>query len=303
MSTVWQQQVKSFGSEEQGAVAILFGLMTFMLFFMGAIAVDYSRVIDMRATISSAVDSASLAAGRALLDGKLNNDEIATLAKTYFDENVKNVKAMGTIGEPTIKIDRNNGLVDIDVQSSVAMTLARVAGFTKMDIPVVSTSTYQQKDIEVGMALDITGSMNDVVGGKRKIDALKGAFEQFADRLIPEQKSAAQNVRIGLAPYSAGINLGPYAAVASANRSPDGCVTERKSGAFSDTTDAFFVKTDGTADVDSTEGNSNFFCPVGAVLKPLSDDRDALQGFGKRLQPLTIDRRPLWYSVGLEYRF
>lgn len=72
MLTRCKLTVKKFSSDDQGAVAVLFGLMTFMLFFMGAIAVDYSRVIDMRSKISSAVDAASLAAGRALLDGNLS---------------------------------------------------------------------------------------------------------------------------------------------------------------------------------------------------------------------------------------
>lgn len=277
MSTRWQQLVKTFGSDDEGAVAILFGLMTFMLFFMGAIAVDYSRVIDMRSRVSSAVDASSLVAGRALLDGQLNDSEIVVMATNYFNENVKGVKAMGTIDTPTIKIDRENGAVDIDVKSSVKMTLARIGGFTKMDIPVASAASYQQKDIEVGMALDITGSMGGMVGGKSKINALKGAFETFADRLIPEHKSESQKVRIGLAPYAAGINLGSYAAAASASKSKDGCVTERKSGMFSDTTDPFFVKADGTKDIDTTEGRMDFVCPTGAVVKPLSDDRDALK--------------------------
>ena len=273
--------VKKFSSDDRGAVAVLFGLMTFMLFFMGAIAVDYSRAIDMRSKISSAVDAASLAAGRALLDGNLSDSDIVTLATTYFTENVKPAKAMGTIGAPTITVNREQGTIDIDVQSKVKMTLARVGGFTEMSIPVVSEATYLQKDIEVGMALDITGSMDEVRGGKRKIDSLKGAFEQFAERLIPEQKSASHRVRIGLAPYSSGVNVGAYAAAVTKSRSKDGCVTERKAAAINDDAaiaQPFLVKEDGKDDIDNSDGSTPknaFECPS-ATLQPLSDDRDAL---------------------------
>jgi Flp pilus assembly protein TadG len=281
MITHWQPAVKTFSSDERGSVALLFGLMTFVLFFMGAVAVDYTRVIDMRSRVISAVDAASLAAGRALLDGQLSDTEISDLAATFFDENVKPAKAMGTVGAPTVKIDRTNGTIDIDVQSSVKMTLARVGGFDEMEIPVTSAATYQQKDIEVGMALDITGSMNDYADGKRKIDALKAAFEQFANRLIPEQKTGTNRVRIGLAPYSSGINLGAYAANASANRSLDGCVTERKGGAIVDapaSTLPFMVKADNANDIDNSDGytpKNAYACPS-ATLVPLSDDRDQL---------------------------
>lgn len=281
MLTRYKLTVKTFSSDERGAVAILFGMMTFMLFCMGAIAVDYSRIIDMRSKISSAVDSASLAAGRALLDGQLSDSEIVSLATAYFTQNAKSATAMGIVGAPTITIDRDQGTVDIDVQSSIKMTLARLAGFNEMSIPVGSETTFKQKDIEVGMALDITGSMDEVRGGKRKIDALKNAFEQFADRLIPEQKSATHRVRIGLAPYSSGVNVGSYAAAVTKNRSKDGCVTERKLAAINDdaaTVQPFLVKEDGKDDIDNSDGSTPknaFECPS-ATLMPLSDDRDQL---------------------------
>ncbi|MBK9078420.1 MAG: hypothetical protein IPL91_04425 [Hyphomicrobium sp.] len=281
MITLWQPSEKSFSSDERGSVALMFGLMTFVLFFMGAVAIDYTRAIDMRSRVISAVDAASLAAGRALLDGQLSDTEIADLAKSFFDENVKPAKAMGTVGLPIVKLDRTNGTVDIDVQSSVNMTLARVGGFETLDIPVSSAATYQQKDIEVGMALDITGSMNETVDGKRKIDALKSAFEQFANRLIPEQKTGTNRVRIGLAPYSSGINLGSYAANASANRSLDGCVTERTDAAIIDAPASsvpFLVKADGDDDIDNSDAytpKNAYTCPS-ATLVPLSDDRASL---------------------------
>ncbi len=277
----WKLTVKTFSSDEQGAVALLFGLMTFMLFFIGAIAVDYSRITDMRSRISGAVDAASLAAGRALLDGNLSDSEIVALATTYFKENVKSARGLGTVGEPTINVHRDQGTIDIDVQSTVKMTLARIGGFTDMSIPVTSEATYAQKDIEVGMALDITGSMNEVRGGIPKIDALKSAFELFADRLIPEQKSSSQRVRIGLAPYSSGVNVGSFAASVTQNRSNDGCVTERKAAAINDlpaSTEPFLVKQDGKDDIDNSDGatpKNAFECPT-AELVPLSDDKASL---------------------------
>ena len=278
MAKRWQQTSQKFGTEEEGTVAVLFGLMSFVLFVTGALAVDFSRVNDMRSGIATAVDAASLAAGRAMLDGKLNDGEIKVLATKYFNEDVKSVKAFGTIGKPDIKIDRDNGTVDIDVASSVKLTLSRVAGYQTMKIPVSSAATYKQKDIEVGMALDITGSMGEVVGGKRKIDALKAAFGRFADRLIPDQKSTGNRVRIGLAPYSAAINLGKYAADVSQRRSKDGCVVERRNGQFTDLAvipSPFGSTPDPLAFLVKADTKTNLQCPP-AVLMPLSDDKTAL---------------------------
>ena len=281
MLSRWPIVIKKFADAEDGAIALIFGLMTFVMFLMGAIAVDYTRVVDMRSRISSAVDAASLAAGSALLNGELSDSEIVALAKNYFDHDVASAKPMGTIGVPEIKINRDAGTIDINVASSARMTLARVSGIESMDIPVSSSTAYKQRNIEVGMALDITGSMDEVVGGKTKIQALKDAFAQFANRLIPEYKPAGQKIRIGIAPYSSGINLGTYAASASAGRSKDGCVTERANNVFTDEPPAktpFYVKADGKNDIDDSDGSTPtgaYSCPS-AKLIPLSDDKNAL---------------------------
>ena len=289
MYTRCSRQIANFQSDERGTVAILFGLMATAFLFLAGMAVDYNRISNVRERVSEAVDAASLAAGRALLDGKLSNAEIETLAVTYFNENVKSVKKAATIGTPSVKVDRDKGSVDIDVEAKVNMTLARIGGFTNIDVPVSTAAVFQQRDIEIGMALDITGSMKDVPskGGKRKIDGLKQAFETFADRLIPKQKGGPQKVRIALAPYSTAVNLDTHAVVASANRSKDNCVTERKSGVAGDGTDPFLVAQDGIKDIDPTEGNVGndaYACPA-THITPLSDDRDQLVAEVNKFQP------------------
>jgi Flp pilus assembly protein TadG len=283
------RQIATFQSDERGAVAILFGLMATAFLFLGGMALDYTRITNVHNRVSEAVDAASLAAGRALLDGKLTVPEIETLAATYITENMKSIKKSADISQPLIKIDAKKGTVDIDITAKVNMTLARIGGFDYIDVPVSSAAVFQQRDIEVGMALDITGSMKEYPskGGKRKIDGLKDAFETFADRLIPTDKSAAQRVRIGLAPYSTAVNLDNRAGTVSANRSKDGCVTERKSGLATDGTDPFLVAQDGIKDVDPTEGNVGndaYACPS-THITPLSNDRDQLVAEVRKFKP------------------
>lgn len=274
----WKLIVKKFGPDERGSVVTMFGMMAFSLVLMAGIAVDYSRMNDMRSRILSAVDTASLAAGRALLDGQLSDEEVKALAATYFRQNVKSATAMGIVGAPEIGINRETGTVDINVQSKINMTLTRVTGIETVNLPVSSSAIYKQRNIEVGMALDITGSMDETVGGRRKIDALKDAFAEFTDRLIPEHKPESQKVRIAIAPYASGINLGSYAAAASNTRSTDDCVTERANTTASDADGAFFVKEDGQNDIDNSDGSTPknaYTCPNASIV-PLTDDKDAL---------------------------
>lgn len=258
---------------------MIFGVMLTGLLFLAGMALDYSRAMNVRSRVSDAADAAALAAGRALMAGGMTAEEIRALALQYFNENVKSVNSQATLGAPRIDIDTQSGGVTIDVNSKVKLTLARIIGKQTLDFPISTSVNFSQKDIEVGMALDITGSMGNLdSNGQRKIDGLKQAFEAFATRLLPDNASDTQKVRIAVAPYAAGLNLGGFADDITANRSKDGCVTERADRRTSDDVAIFAVAQDGVRDTDPTEGNvgnNAYGCPS-AKLIPLSDDRDSL---------------------------
>ncbi|MFN0219365.1 MAG: pilus assembly protein TadG-related protein [Hyphomicrobium sp.] len=278
MRTHWPLALKSFERDEQGAAAVLFALMSFALFFLSGMAIDQGRIYDVRSRMADAVDSASLAAGRAMLDGKLTDEEIVDLAKTYFTENSKTSSNMTKVAIPQVTIDRASGTVDISVQADVSMTLTRLGGYESVNVPVASSAVYQQSDIEVGMALDITGSMEERISGVRKIDALKSAFKEFTTELFPANAASSQKVRVALAPYSGSVKLGAYAATASGGKSVDGCITESKSGSASDAKGLFYVKDDGIKDVDPTGGLTSVYdCAKSKpAITPLSDKKDNL---------------------------
>lgn len=273
--------LNSFAGDQRGTVAMMFGLMGSVLLFLAGMALDYTRAMDVRTRVADAADAAALAAGKALMSGNMDVAEIKALAQKYFVQNTANLKGLATIDPPAVNVDPQTGAVTIDVTSHVNMTLARIGGFKSLDFPVTTAVNFAQKDIEVGMALDITGSMDRVpaAGGDRKIVSLKSAFEKFAERLIPDSGSA-HKVRIGVAPYSSSINLDTYASAVSRNRSNDGCVTERSGGRTSDEVGTFFVRADNAKDIDPTEGNVgnvSYACPAAKIL-PLSSDRDTLIG-------------------------
>lgn len=278
------QRLKQFNEAEGGAVAILFGLASIAILLFSGLAVDYSRIVDFKGGISRAVDAASLAAGRALLEGKLTDSEIEDLARQFVMANTNTPSRQSRLGEPKIRIDRESGEVDILVDAELNMTIGRLAGIDHMAVPVRSTAVFAQKDIEVGMALDITGSMRQQIDGVQKMDALKTAFNKFADTLIPDHQSLSQKVRIGLAPYAAAINLGPAAALASGNRSRDGCVVENRLSVERDSLSEFEVADRKSRNRDPSGSRFPYACPS-SRLKPLSDDKRALIDEVERYTP------------------
>ncbi|MFA5900712.1 MAG: pilus assembly protein TadG-related protein [Hyphomicrobium sp.] len=273
---------RRFGHDESGNVAIIFGLASTAILLAAGLGLDYARTVNMNSRISAAADAATLAAGRAMLDGKLNDDEVEDLAKKFVDQNARGGGAVfGTYAEPVVALDRETGSVKIDVDVRVPTTLSRITGINELRAPVSTAAVFGQSDVEVAVALDVTGSMSEYArDGKRKIDSLKESFATFVTKLLPEHKPDGRKVRIAVAPYSSGVNLGDYADKASHNRSRDNCVIERTGAAAASdapvgTSSYFKVHEDQPRDTDNTEGRQDYTCPKAEII-PLTDNADTL---------------------------
>lgn len=288
MSTRSQLLIQNFRKEEGGSVAVAFGVASMALLLLAGLAVDLSRVSNVQQKLFNAGDSTSLAIGRAMLEGKLSDAELLELGQKYYTENVRLATQQSTVAPPKITFNRTTGEVNVIGSSTVKMTLGALSSTKEMVVNAPVQAVFKTKDIEVGMALDITGSMKDPdATGVRKIDGLRAAFAAFANKLIPDQPVVGQKIRVALAPYSASVNLGPFAARASANRSKDGCVTESKSRSASEANVVYYAAADGIIDIDDTEkfaGNPasapakdrvGYSCPLSQIT-PLSENKNDL---------------------------
>lgn len=254
---------KAFANDERGTVVILFAFVLIVVTFMAGIGLDYGRMLHTRDKLTAAADAAALAAGRALLDGRLDDSEIEALAVKFFRENFDASSTFGKLGKVSVSLNRAAGTVRFDVDAGVPMTLTRVAGFTSTTLPVRSASVFDDRDIEVALALDTTGSMGQPAS---KIADLRSAAKDLVDILLPDG-GTRNRVRIALAPYAAGLNAGWFASAAT-GRASNACVHER-SGA-----DAF-------SDAPPARGSYLGFTPgmscPSATLVPLSADKDSLK--------------------------
>ena len=113
-----------------------------------------------------------------------------------------------TINSFDVVIDRPNSSVTLDVKAEIPTIIGKLAGVNKLNAPRRGVAIFEQKDIEVALQLDVTGSM-----AGSKLQALKDATKLLVDTLIPDDPALlnGQKVRIGYAPYDYGVNAGPYA--------------------------------------------------------------------------------------------
>jgi Flp pilus assembly protein TadG len=271
---------RRFANDERGNVVDLFAFMSTVILLVAGIALDYARAHHMHSRIANAADAATLTAGRAMLEGKLSDEEVKERAQQYLAQNIGgSSRQFGTYGTPNIELDRDSGTVKIDVDVDVPTTLAGLSGVKSVKAPVSTAASFKQKDVEVAMALDVTGSMTEYTSDhKTKIKALQDAFKLFVENLIPEHLPDGRKVRVAVAPYSSGVNMGRFASRASGNRSRDGCVIER-TGSYSDApvgkSTYFKVHEDQPRDTDATEGRQDYTCPAAKII-PLTSSREGL---------------------------
>lgn len=128
-----------FGLNEGQSVGVIFGLMSLALLLAAGAAVDYARVANMREGLEAAINSASLAAGQAIRDSKLSDDEVAAVATSRFDKAAASARRVGTIEAPSIKVDHTTNTITVGARGTVAMTVSRLGGITEVTVPAAAT--------------------------------------------------------------------------------------------------------------------------------------------------------------------
>ncbi|MFV0298200.1 MAG: pilus assembly protein TadG-related protein [Hyphomicrobiaceae bacterium] len=266
----------SFRDNTQGTVAIIFGLCIFVLFLAVGLAIDTGRVMHAKSTLADAADAAALAAAKELKQSNLTDQEVRDLALKYFEANITGHGGnYAEVQSFQVQIDRNQNSVRLDIASTVPTVFGPLAGINTIDVPNTSVAIFDSKDIEVGLQLDITGSMCYPCS---KIDALKDAVAGaggLLDILMPDS-GTTNHVRVGLAPFAAGVNAGRYAGAVSDFRvGSDNCVYERRDEALQATDEApigsnasFKVR----ADLPGA-----YACPSSAEVVGLTNDKSMLR--------------------------
>lgn len=240
------ERLGRFHSDERGSIAIIFGISLLMILFAIGLGLDTAQAVRVSGKVSSALDAASLAAARAMSENNLSSAEAKAFAVNFFKGQMAGLGGGGDLaGDPNVQvtdgagagfswtnfntdIDPATGTVTVTADISVPTSFARLMNIKNVSFTRTSTTVFKMRNVELAMVLDITGSMSG-----QKIADLKLAAKDIVDIMLPAGKPALN--RIALAPYSASVNAGPYAALASDGASLDGCVVERDGAhAFSD---------------------------------------------------------------------
>lgn len=263
-----------FAADDNGSVAVVFGLCLMAVIMFVACAIDYGRAVTGRTKVAAAADAAAIFAAKQL---KADGSTLATIepmARSLFDRNMATAAKLVVVTGFSMVLTPDGNGVTIDVKAEVPTTFARAGGIKKINVPATATAVFNSQDIEVALQLDVTGSMGDSIGGKKKINSLKTATNSLLDILLPTGGTGTTKIRVGIAPFSAGVNAGSYASAVAGTAAPGNCVYERRSHSVDATDDA-------PSGIDSLKtlkdlGTGAQACPTSAKVAALTSDKSAL---------------------------
>ncbi len=215
-----------FLAQRSGSITIITAFAFIIILAAAGLAVDTSRLYNVRTQVLMALDAAALAGAKALQDDTKTDTDLTEISQAFFQTYLANLKMSGvTTGNFNAAVDRPNWTVTASVDIHLPMLFGKAVGLDGIfDFRPESRVRYQADKVELALVLDVTGSMNDIPSGDsmRKIDSMKSAATDVIDGLMG--RSLTENsVRIAVAPFSASVNAGPLSYTVSASPPATSC--------------------------------------------------------------------------------
>ena len=173
-----------------------------MMGFIGA-AVDYSRTINARTAMQTALDTAALMISKDA--SSLTAAQITTKAQAYFNA-LYNHPEVGSIAVTAAYTASSGGTpakVVMTGSGSFPTDFMKVAGYPSLNFNVSSTTSWGSTKMRVAMVLDNTGSM----ASSGKMPALQTAAKDLVTKLSTSVTTDG-DVLISIIPFAATVNIG-----------------------------------------------------------------------------------------------
>ena len=191
-------RLRFFVRDKAGNVAILFGLALIPIVIGVGAAIDYGRALVVRDHMADAADAAALAIGS--WPG-LTQAQQMTKAQQFFSANYPPSK-LGTVGTLNVVLSGDN--INVSVSGTVQTTFMKLANIDTLNVGASAVITKKERNIELVLVLDTTGSM----ASSNKLTSLKSAAKQLVSTLFGGQATST-TVKIAVVPFAAAVNVGP----------------------------------------------------------------------------------------------
>ncbi|MDR3409608.1 MAG: VWA domain-containing protein [Formivibrio sp.] len=171
----------------KGQIAIVTGIAMVVLIGSVGLALDSGLGYIIKAKLNAAVDAASIAAARSVVQGNSQSEQIANAqaaASKFFAANYPNnyMNSVPTLNTANITFNQGQITIDVSATSKVPVNFMGLFGFTVLNVS--ATAQTIRKDIDMAFVLDTTGSMSSV-GSQVKTEAINflTLFNPLVDRI------------------------------------------------------------------------------------------------------------------------
>lgn len=214
------KQDRTFFRDTKGNIAPFFGLLAIPMMAITGGAVDIGQAITQQSDLQKALDSAAVAVCSAGSGTQTPDEVMRAFLAAQFASSQLNLNPPVPAGQqpPSLNVHdvelENTGLAPDGsfsprLRSLAPTSLLKLVGINQIDLEAETSVKCGAKRLELSLVLDVTGSMNNSVGGKKKIDSMKEASHDVVD--IFERNLDAGATRIALVPFSEAVNVGSYA--------------------------------------------------------------------------------------------
>jgi Flp pilus assembly protein TadG len=174
-------------TRQRGAIAIMTAVSMVILLALVGLVVDGGLAYMVKARLNAAVDSAALAAARAVPVGNNQAEQRANAQAAAADFFAANIPAGYLLSSPTLQsttVTFDAGTVTIDVRAEAPMPVSfmQVLGFSQLN-PVAYAQTIR-KDLEMVLVVDTSGSLSSSrVAVKASAKSFLNKFNVLQDRV------------------------------------------------------------------------------------------------------------------------
>lgn len=198
--------------KQSGQIVLTVALSAIALIAAVGLAVDSGMGYLVKAKLNSAVDSASLAAARAVTQGNTEDAQAASArqsAREFFDINYP---ANYLLSTPVLKavgvtFDKGKVTIDVSATASLPVSLMGVLGFKTLDVNA-SAQTIR-KDLDMVLAMDTSGSLSANATAKAVRAAgvsFLNKFNSTVDRVGLVHFATGAEVDLAISSSSRGFN-------------------------------------------------------------------------------------------------
>lgn len=169
--------------KQRGQILIITALSLLVLIGVVGLAVDSGLAYIVKAKLNSALDSASLAAARAVALGtdqatQANNARVA--AQHFFDINYPDhyLNSEPVLNPTLVNFDQGKVTIDVSASARLPVTFMGLFGFSPQT-SVAATAQTVRKDLDMALVMDTSGSLLSVA------DTVRSSAITFLKQFTP----------------------------------------------------------------------------------------------------------------------